>query len=216
MTIGPATTLILQWLGHASFLLTIGKHAILIDPFSADQVGYKPISVKADVVLISHHHFDHDYVRAAVGKPKVIDKPGIYKINGITVTGYKTSHGNGRGDNTVFIIEAEGIRIAHCGDLGVLPSESDVKSVGPVDVVMVPVGGYYTIDAAQAWKLVEMAKPKIVIPMHYRHPQSKIRELAPIDVFLKGKKAIRKVGKRAVIGKSFPKADKEIWILDPP
>lgn len=210
---------LIQWLGHACFVLKLltGGFTVAIDPFPSEQVGYKPISIKADVVLISHHHFDHDFVKAVKGKPKVVDTPGEQKVGKVRIVGYKTSHGNGRGENIVFIVEAEGLRIAHCGDLGVLPSESDVKSVGPVDVLLVPVGGYYTIDARQAWRLVQMAKPKVVIPMHYRHPQSKITVLAPVDDFLKGKRNVRRLkGNSVTLQKGKLPKTIEIWVLEAP
>ncbi len=210
---------LLQWLGHACFvlkLLTAGT-TVVIDPFPAERVGYKPISVKADIVLVTHQHFDHNFLQAVQGKPKVVDKPGKHEFKGLRVIGYKTSHGAGRGDNTVFILEAEGLRIAHCGDLGVLPTEEEVKSVGPVDVLLVPVGGYFTIDAGQAWKLVEMGKPKVVIPMHYRHPQSKVTVLAPVDEFLKGKKNVKRIkGNSVTIRKDQLPKTTEIWVLEAP
>jgi len=147
----------------------------------------------------------------------VIDKPGEHKVGNLRIIGYKTSHGPGRGDNIVFIIEAEGLRIAHCGDLGVLPSEEDVKSVGRIDVALVPVGGYFTIDANQAWQLVQMAKPKVVIPMHYRHPQSKITVLAPVDDFIKGKKNVKRIkGNSVTLSKDKLPKEMEIWVLEAP
>ncbi len=212
-------SVLLQWLGHACFvlkLLTSGT-TVVIDPFPAEKVGYKPISVKADFVLVSHQHFDHNFVQAVQGNPKIVDKPGEHKLNGIRVIGYKTSHGPGRGDNIVYIIEAEGLRIAHCGDLGVLPTEEEVKKAGPVDVLLVPVGGYFTIDAQQAWKLVEMAKPKVVIPMHYRHPQSNVKVLTPVDEFLKDKKHVKRIkGNSVTLRKDQLPKTTEIWVLEAP
>jgi L-ascorbate metabolism protein UlaG (beta-lactamase superfamily) len=109
------------------------------------------------------------------------------------------------------------LRIAHCGDLGVLPSEDDVKSVGRIDVALVPVGGYFTIDANQAWQLVQMAKPKVVIPMHYRHPQSKITVLAPVDDFIKGKKNVKRIkGNSVTLSKDKLPKEMEIWVLEAP
>ncbi len=210
---------LLQWLGHACFVLKLlaTGFTVVIDPFPAERVGYKPINVKADVVLVSHGHFDHNYIQAVKGNPKVIDKPGEHKVGNLRIIGYKTSHGPGRGDNIVFIIEAEGLRIAHCGDLGVLPSEEDVKSVGRIDVAFVPVGGYFTIDANQAWQLVQMAKPKVVIPMHYRHPQSKVTVLAPVDDFIKDKKNVKRIkGNSVTLSKDKLPKEMEIWVLEAP
>jgi L-ascorbate metabolism protein UlaG (beta-lactamase superfamily) len=207
----------LRWLGHACFVLQAPKVTIVFDPFPSDQVGYKPVTVRADVVLISHHHFDHDFVKGVEGKPKVIDTPSEHKIGAVRIVAFKTSHGNGRGSNTVFIVEVAGLRIAHCGDLGVLPSDDEVKRWGRVDVLLVPVGGFYTIDADQAWQLVQRLKPAVVIPMHYGHPQSKIRELAPLDNFLKGKRTVRRLRGNSVSldKKALPKGT-EIWVLQAP
>ncbi len=207
----------LRWLGHACFVLQAPKVTLVFDPFPADRVGYKPIKERADIVLISHHHFDHNFVGGLKGKPKIIDTPGEHKFGAVLIVGFKTSHGDGRGSNTVFVVEVAGLRIAHCGDLGVLPSDVELKGWGRVDVLLVPVGGFYTIDADQAWQLVQRLKPAVVIPMHYGHPQSKIRELAPLDNFLKGKPVVRHLRGNSVSlnKKTLPKRT-EIWVLQAP
>ncbi|MCC6036577.1 MAG: MBL fold metallo-hydrolase, partial [Armatimonadetes bacterium] len=98
-----------------------------------------------------------------------------------------------------------------------LPSEDDVKSVGRIDVALVPVGGYFTIDANQAWQLVQMAKPKVIIPMHYRHPQSKITVLAPVDDFIRGKKNVKRIkGNSVTLSKDKLPKEMEIWVLEAP
>jgi L-ascorbate metabolism protein UlaG (beta-lactamase superfamily) len=210
-------TVTLRWLGHACFVLQAPQTTIVFDPFPSDQVGYKPFKVRADLVLISHHHFDHDFIRGVQGKPKVIDAPGDHKLGTIRIIGFKTSHGNGRGSNTVFVVEVAGLRIAHCGDLGVLPSDAELKRWGHVDVLLVPVGGYYTIDADQAWQLVQRLKPSVVIPMHYGHPQSKIPELAPLETFLKGKRSVRRFsGNSLSLDKKALPQKTEIWVLQAP
>lgn len=210
-------TVTLRWMGHACFVLQSPEVILVFDPFPSDQVGYKPIKVRADIVLVSHHHFDHDFVKGVQGKPKVIDAPGEHRWGTIRIIGFKTSHGNGRGSNTVFVVEVAGLRIAHCGDLGVLPSDAELKRWGHVDVLLVPVGGYYTIDADQAWQLVQRLKPSVVIPMHYGHPQSKIRELAPLETFLKGKRSVRRFSGNSLSldRKALPQKT-EIWVLQAP
>ncbi len=210
-------TVTLRWLGHACFVLQAPQTTIVFDPFPSNQVGYKPFKVRADLVLISHHHFDHDFIRGVQGKPKVIDTPGEHKVGPVHIVGFKTSHGDGRGSNTVFVVEVAGLRIAHCGDLGVLPSDAELKRWGHVDVLLVPVGGYYTIDADQAWQLVQRLKPSVVIPMHYGHPQSKIRELAPLETFLKGKRSVRRFsGNSLSLDKKALPQKTEIWVLQAP
>lgn len=213
-----AGSVVLQWLGHACFLLRLASgFSLLFDPFPAEQVGYKPIAVKADVVLVSHSHFDHNFVRAVQGRPKVIERPGEHKEGPVRILGVRTSHGDRRGENTLFLVEVEGLRIAHCGDLGVLPTAEQVKSIGAVDVLLVPVGGYYTIDAQQAWQLVQMLKPRVVVPMHYGHPQCKIRELAPVERFLEGKASVKRLSTNVLtLAKEKLPKTVEIWVPSAP
>ncbi len=181
----------ISWLGHAAFLLETDDLKILTDPYEpgsySGAVGYDPIGVVPNVVTVSHYHFDHGYTKE-FQNAQIIDKPGIWKIDGIEIEGIKSYHdkekGALRGENTIFVIKAEGIKIAHFGDLGTL--DLDFEKLKELDVVLVPVGGTFTIDAEEATLLVEKLNPKIVVPMHFK--TSKLGfNIDGVDKFIEGK-----------------------------
>lgn len=167
----------IEWMGHASFLLTLSSGARLCtDPYEAGSydgaVGYDEIGERVDFVTISHQHEDHNCTDQLRGDFKVFKQIGEFEESGIRVTGYPSyhddSHGSERGENIMFKIETEGLSVLHLGDLGHILSEEDVEKLGKVDVMLIPVGGYFTIDASQAWKIVEQIGPRVVVPMHYK------------------------------------------------
>ena len=166
--------MILKYLGHAFFTLELenGK-VIACDPYG-DFYDFPRRNIKADYCLVSHHHHDHDGVEQCIQPgARVIDTAGVHKLEGgITVRSVETWHdekqGALRGNNLIHIIETEKLRIAHAGDLGHLPNAQQLKQIGAVDVLLVPVGGYYTIDAPTALELCRMLQPVCTIPMHYR------------------------------------------------
>ena len=182
----------IKYLGHAAFLIKSKNARLLTDPFDPQMVEIKLSKIEADIVTISHHHQDHDFMAAISGEPLVIDLPGDYEKRGFRIFGYPSYHdkvqGKERGKNTLFKIETEGIRILHCGDLGYVPDEKFLDSLGEIDILLVPVGGYYTIDAKEAVALAKKIEPAIIIPMHYKtakhHPQI-FEKIAPLDDFLK-------------------------------
>lgn len=194
----------IKWFGHAHFLITNNKVKIALDPFDSS-VGYPMPDISADILLMSHGHFDHSNASAVKGNPIQITGYGKKSAKGIDFMGVKTYHDDqqgksGRGENTVFVWEMDGIRFAHCGDLGHLLTEQNLKEIGPVDVVMIPVGGFYTIDFKVAAQNIEKLKPKVVIPMHYK--QSFMGANFPIDkvdVFLQGKKNVQRIGKNTLV-----------------
>lgn len=182
----------IKYLGHASFLIRTKQGRLVTDPFDPKMVGLKSPRVEADAVTVSHQHGDHNYAAAVSGEPVVFDWPGEYEKNGIRVFGYKSFHdekkGAERGENILFKIEAEEINILHCGDMGVLPDQTLLDEISDIDVLMVPVGGFFTIGSEEAEKLVKLIEPAIVIPMHYQVPglSPQIKEkLAPVSEFLK-------------------------------
>jgi Predicted Zn-dependent hydrolases of the beta-lactamase fold len=164
----------IKWLGHSCFLITTGAGVrILTDPFDS-QVGYQLPSVEADLVTTSHDHFDHGYVETVKGDFIHLSNPGHYVKAGIKINGVSTFHdeveGKKRGKNIIFVFDIDGMRICHCGDLGHLPSESQKEAIGKIDIMMLPVGGTFTVDAIEAYKTVEILKPVVTIPMHYKTP----------------------------------------------
>ena len=164
----------IKWLGHSCFLLTSESDVkVLTDPFN-NQVGYKLPSVEADIVTTSHGHFDHNYIQAVKGKFKHISQPGVFKQNGVGITGIPSFHdevqGAKRGKNIIFIFDMDGLRVCHCGDLGHIPTPEQAAAIGRIDVLLIPVGGTYTVNAAEAYKTVKLLEPKVAIPMHFKTP----------------------------------------------
>jgi L-ascorbate metabolism protein UlaG (beta-lactamase superfamily) len=175
------------WYGHACFRLRGKNVTVLTDPYD-ESVGYKLPNVKADIVTISHDHPDHNYVKGVRGNPFVISGPGEYEIKGVFITGIPTFHdrrkGKVRGRNTVFLFEFDDLTICHLGDLGHVPTRSQVEALSEVDVLLIPVGSVTTINAAQAAEVVSLLEPKLVIPMHYKTKALKSK-LETVRKFLK-------------------------------
>lgn len=162
----------IQWLGHSCFFITTDNSArIMCDPCDA-ATGYAIAPRECDILTISHHHHDHDNASVALGSPTVIDAAGEYDLSGIKIKGLGTFHddvrGAKRGTNTIFAIEADGIRIAHMGDIGTQLNAKEAAELSDTDIMLMPVGGVYTLDALGAAELVRQIKPRIVIPMHYK------------------------------------------------
>lgn len=164
----------IKWLGHSCFLITSQAGTkILTDPFDS-KVGYAPPVVEADIVTTSHNHYDHNYILAVKGEFKHLDRAGIYALHGIGITGISTFHdevlGAKRGNNIIFIFDVDGLRICHCGDLGHIPAPEQLAAIGRIDILLIPVGGTYTVNADEAVQAVGLLKPQVTIPMHYRTP----------------------------------------------
>ncbi len=208
---------VIRWLGQACFLLmTLGGAHILIDP-PAPPIGYHIAahSIPADLVMVSHEHSDHNFVQAAAptgrAEPKIIAplplqalsplhyKQETYSFGAGSLAAdrvvftripayHDTVRGQERGQDTLSVVETGGLRIAHLGDIGELAlTPEQVSALGRIDVLMLPVGGYFTVDGSQAAALVAQLHPRVVIPMHYRTqaltPELK-KKLAPVDAFL--------------------------------
>jgi L-ascorbate metabolism protein UlaG (beta-lactamase superfamily) len=175
------------WLGHSCFRLRAREAAVVTDP-CPKSIGYNMGRPTADIVTVSHDHEAHNAVEGVAGSPRVVRGPGEYEIAGILITGIRTYHddqkGARQGLNTTFIIEAESLRLCHLGDLGHQPTPEQVEAMGAVDILLVPVGGGNTLDAAAAAETVSLLEPKLVIPMHYATPATTLK-LDPPDRFLK-------------------------------
>lgn len=175
--------MLITYNGHSEFLLETGNvFRILTDPYDS-HVGYKMTDEKADCVLVSHQHADHNYVAKVKGEPVVVSTPGVYSVGpGVTVTAIESDHddvmGSQRGKTLLFVVEAEGLRVAHLGDLGRNLNENEIKALGRIDILMIPVGGFFTIYALTAREIVRKLNPNVVIPMHYR---TSVNASWPID-----------------------------------
>jgi len=189
----------IKWLGHACFLINSGGGLrVITDPYAVGGgIDYSPIKEIADVVVVSHDHGDHNNVSAVQGKPEVVKGSGTKIAKGIRFKGVATSHdasqGQQRGTNTVFCFTIDDIKLCHLGDLGHLLSPGQVADIGVVDILFVPVGGFFTIDAPVASQVCDQLKPKIVIPMHFKTPKCAY-PIAGVDDFLEGKKNVKNVG----------------------
>ncbi len=166
------------WLGHSCFKLECGGNSIVIDPYQ-DMPGLPPLRTTANMVLCSHDHHDHNYIDAVEIKP-----PGGHWPFSIRTmdTYHDTTFGSQRGHNVVHIVECSQVRAAHFGDLGHLLSDDQVESVKPLHAAMIPVGGYYTIDAAEAKALCDLLEPRVIIPMHFKVEES--QPINDLDQFL--------------------------------
>jgi len=176
----------IKWLGHSCFKIS-SKNGVRIvtDPFD-DNLGYRIPSVETDIVTVSHGHYDHNFVDCLDGNFEVIDKVGDFNVKGIPIRGIHTFHddeeGSKRGENIVYTFVVDDIKVCHLGDLGHRLTPSQLEMIGDVDVLLIPVGGVYTIDAAQAAEVVKQLKPSVVIPMHYRTKALRLN-IEPVDGF---------------------------------
>ncbi len=209
-----------KWLGHAAFLITADSGTRLVcDPYSVGGgINYNPIDVSADIVTVSHQHGDHNNVAAVKGSPTVVDSPGTSTARGLEFHGVATFHdksgGKERGTNIIFCFGMDGVRVCHLGDLGHILEKSQVAEIGSVDVVLVPVGGLYTIDAGEATKVCDQLKPRIVIPMHFKVRQCGY-PIAGIDDFLRNRKNVKRLGTSEIeIKKENLPVDGETVVLE--
>jgi L-ascorbate metabolism protein UlaG (beta-lactamase superfamily) len=166
--------MIIQYYGHSCLKITTkpagrGQEEvnIFIDPFDKS-IGLRPPQGQADLALVTHDHPDHNNVAALKGDPYVIDIPGEYSIKGVNVIGINTDHGENRGGNTIFIIETEDMRVCHMGDLGSDLTEKQLEEIDGVNILMIPIGGKYTIDAKKSIEIIKKIEPNVIIPIHYK------------------------------------------------
>ena len=212
------------YLGHSSFRIKGKKTIVVTDPFG-ENVGFKMPRVSADIITVSHQHKDHKNISAVTttGKKKepfVVDAPGEYEIAGVSVFGIDSFHdqsgGTKRGENTIYMISIDGLRLVHLGDLGDKLTEKQLEEVNGVDILFIPVGGTYTLDGNEAVKVIGQIEPLIVIPMHY-----KTAEMKPdfgidltVDDFLKtiGEEGIKPKDKLVISKDKLPQ-EREIVVL---
>jgi len=210
-----------KWLGHASFLLTSEAGTrVISDPYSCGGgIDYGAIAESADIVTVSHKHGDHDNVAAVMGKPEVVDAPGTSKVKGMEFKGVPTYHdearGKQRGENIIFCFTMDGMRICHLGDLGHELDSGQLEAIGAVDILLCPVGGFYTIDAGVAARVCERIAPRVVVPMHYKTKKCGY-PIVGVEDFLEGRKNVRRIGgSEMAIKKDQLPAATETVILEP-
>jgi L-ascorbate metabolism protein UlaG (beta-lactamase superfamily) len=212
-----------RWLGHACFLLTSDDGTrIITDPYKPGAFGlnYRPPAETADIVTVSHEHDDHNNVADVKGDPEVVRGAGVHNVKGVEFKGVATSHdqasGAQRGSNVVFCFTLDGVRVCHLGDLGHELSDKTVGEIGPVDVLLVPVGGNFTIDAGVANGVVDGIRPKIVIPMHFQNERCPNFPVATVEGFQKLRQRVRALNESEIeIKKDKLLAETETIILKP-
>jgi L-ascorbate metabolism protein UlaG (beta-lactamase superfamily) len=207
----------IDWFGHSAFRLKSREATVVNDPYEKS-IGLAFPRPRADIVTISHNHAGHDYADGVKGEPRVINGPGEYEISGVFITGVQTFHdkksGRERGKNTAYVITMDGLNICHLGDLGHVPTQTQVEGFGDVDVLLVPVGGGGALNASDAAEVISLFEPMIVIPMHYRVPDLTVK-LDPLDKFIKemGIKSPQKFETIKVTKDSLPK-ETQVMILE--
>ncbi len=211
----------LKWLGHSCFLITSETGLrIITDPYSTvGGVNYSPVNEAADIVTVSHDHFDHNNVAAVPGKPEVVTGSGTKTAKGIQFKGIATHHdesqGKERGTNTIFCFSVDGIKLCHLGDLGHRLSKEQIAEIGALDILFIPIGGVFTIDAKMASIVSDDLKPKVVIPMHCKTHKCDW-PLNTIEDFLAGKKNVKKLNSSETEFKAGKLAEAtEIMVLQP-
>lgn len=191
----------IKWLGHSCFLLTADNGVkVLTDPFDSS-VGYQVPEVAADIVSTSHEHFDHSYIQAVQGDFVHVNKTGHFSYKGIEITGIAAFHdaenGVQRGKNTIYKFIVDGIHICHCGDLGHVLTSEQVQEIGHIDILLMPVGGFYTIGPEQALEVANLLKPSVIIPMHFKTAVIKF-PIEGVESFLQKMGGGQRVGKQEV------------------
>ena len=215
----------IYWAGQSCFQISVSTskdHSadIVIDPYD-EKIGMKLPNLSADIVLVTHDHYDHNNIGGVKGAPFVISGPGEYEVKEVFINGISSFHddveGKERGQNTIYVFEAEDLKFCHLGDLGQKQlTDEQLEKIDSVDVLMIPVGGKYTIDSQAAQKIIGQIEPRIVIPMHYALPKNKA-ELDDVSKFLKtmGKPSITPIDKFVVKSSTLPKDGMEIVVLNP-
>ena len=179
----------ITWYGHSCFRLTERSYATVVtDPFDSKSIGYSPLRLKSDIVTVSHAAPGHNNTDAVKGISHVIDGAGEFEIGGVFITGVQTDIASNRKKakddstrNTIFVFDYDGITVAHLGDLKQTPTQSEIESLGTINVALVPVGGGGGLNAAKAAEVISMLEPNLVVPMHYSTPAAKL----PLDALNK-------------------------------
>jgi L-ascorbate metabolism protein UlaG (beta-lactamase superfamily) len=187
----------IKHLAHAAFLITTDSGIrIITDPYDTSQgLRHGEINESADIVTTSHEHGDHNNAKAVGGNPRVVKQSS--EIKGIKIKAVATAHddkdGSERGKNTVFCFEIDGMNVCHAGDLGHMLTDAQASAIGKVDVLMVPVGGFFTIDAATADKVGDKLKARVIIPMHYNTDKMSF-PIKGVEAFIEGKNNVTREG----------------------
>ena len=212
-----------KWLGHACFLLTSDSGLrIITDPYTTGVFGleYAPPAETADIVTVSHDHADHNNVAAVKGNPQVVQGVGSHEAKGIQFKGIATAHdessGKERGANTIFCFALDGINVCHLGDLGHDLSDQAVADIGDVDVLLIPVGGNFTIDAPVADVVCKKLSPRVIIPMHFKNARCPSFPVAGVEDFTQARQQVKTIaGSEIELKKEQLPSGAETMVLKP-
>jgi len=212
----------LKWYGHSAFRLTDSRGInVIMDPYEPGcydgGIGYDAIHEGAEIVTCSHSHPDHCYHQGISGNPLVITRPCAQVIRQIKIEGvgawHDKSNGKERGPVVVFKVVMDDVRVCHLGDIAHLLPEKDLNYLKPIDVLMIPVGGHFTIDAEEAAEMVRLLQPKIIIPMHYKTPKCDF-PIAPENAFTSKFPKVKHINTSEVdINRDNIPQEPEIWNL---
>lgn len=213
--------MLISWLGHSCFKIqdktgTDGL-TIITDPFNKE-IGLKVPNCEADIITVSHDHKDHNNISALRGTPYIINLAGEYDVKGILVRGVESFHdekkGKERGNNIIYRMEVDGISISHLGDLGHVLDDKQLEVLVGTDILLIPIGGKFTLDAKKAVEVISQVEPRIVIPMHYNDGNVNIPDLDSLEKFVKemGIKPIEEE-KLKISKKDLPQEDMLLYIL---
>jgi L-ascorbate metabolism protein UlaG (beta-lactamase superfamily) len=209
----------IRWHGHSCFEISDGQ-TVVTDPHDGKSIGIPPPRAKADVIMVSHNHFDHNSVRTVKGaSSRVYEKPGRYTDGNIEILGVQSFHdeaqGQKRGPVIIFKFKMDDIRMCHLGDLGCIPDDDVLQQLGEVDVLFVPVGDIFTIDGPRAWRVIDAINPLVAVPMHYRVGGLSL-SIKTIDPFLaeaKGKSEIVNVGNEMEFDRTDLPETLTLWVF---
>lgn len=214
----------LKFLAHAAFLLeSAAGIKILTDPYEPGgydgAIGYKEITEPVDVITISHGHADHSYIAPQHRSAKIFNKAGKFSFETIEITGIAAFHdhnlGKDRGNDIIFKIKVDDITICHLGDLGHELSKEQIQELGLIDVLLIPAGGFFTVDIMEATRIMNSLVPKICIPMHFKTVNLGF-DLAPVDEFIKNKNNVKIISASEIeLQKDQLPVATEIWVLPP-
>ena len=217
-TWGGKKMLKIRWHGHACFEIT-DDQTIITDPHDGKSIGIPTPVVTADIALVSHDHYDHNSIKTVEKETtKVITETRKRTVDSITIKGYFSYHdedeGKKRGENNIYRFTINDIAFCHLGDLGHQLDAALAKKLEDIDILFIPIGGTYTLDASEAWKVIDQIQPLIIIPMHYKIEGLSL-PIAGVEPFLQQSKnyKILKVGNEIDIEKEELPTESEIWVF---
>ena len=212
--------MIITYIGHSCFKIQdkIGPEGITVvtDPFD-NSIGLKMPNFEANIITVSHNHYDHNNIKALRGQPFIVDSAGEYDIHGVMIEGiesyYDNQQGKESGKNIMYLIEFDDITVVHLGDLGHILDNKQLEKLVGTDILLIPVGGKYTLDATKAVEVVSQIEPRIVIPMHYKVAGSKV-DVDGVEKFIKemGVKPTEEE-KLKISKKDLPQEDMELVVF---